>query len=364
MSFGAQSAFTESILVPSAPLPPSSDTITIRGPDFNSAHDLQSLLSSYATLGFQATGLAKGISIVDKMRKWRLSQEPIPADESELWTDPRVREETKCTIFLGYTSNIVSSGLREIIRFLVQHKHVSAIVTTAGGIEEDIIKCLGPTLLGDFKLDGATLRKQGMNRIGNLLVPNDNYCKFQEWLDPLLQKMLDEQSTQGKLWTPRRFIARLGEEINNEESIYYWAWKNDIPVFCPALTDGSIGDMIYFHSFRSPGLVLDIVADMKELNDLTFRAKKAGQIILGGGVTKHHINNAMLGRNGADYSVFINTAQEFDGSDSGASPDEAVSWGKIRGDAETVKICAEATIVFPLLVAATWGKDHWTAQDS
>lgn len=70
--------------------------------------------------------------------------------------------------------------------------------------------------------------------------------------------------------------------------------QNDIPVFCPALTDGSLGDMIYFHSYRSPGLVIDIVRDIRLLNDIALKARKAGMIILGGGVCKHQIANAML----------------------------------------------------------------------
>jgi len=210
--------------------------------------------------------------------------------------------------------------------------------------------------VADFDLDGADLRKRGMNRIGNLIVPNDNYCKFEDWLSPILDVMLAEQIESGQVWTPSSFIRRLGKEINNEESVYYWAYKNDIPVFCPALTDGSIGDIIYFHSFRSPGLVIDIVRDIRELNELSRTSKKAGMIVLGGGVCKHQIANAMLIRNGADYSVFINTGQEFDGSDSGARPDEAVSWGKIRAGAEAVKVFADATLVFPLLVAATFGQ--------
>lgn len=65
------------------------------------------------------------------------------------------------TLFLGYTSNLISSGLREIIRFLAQHKLIDCLVTTAGGIEEDLIKCLGATVLGDFHLDGAELRRKG-----------------------------------------------------------------------------------------------------------------------------------------------------------------------------------------------------------
>lgn len=137
---------------------------------------------------------------------------------------------------------------------------VDCIVTTAGGVEEDLIKCFAPTFIGEFSMDGATLRDQGINRIGNLLVPNDNYCKFEDWVMPILNKMLTEQNEKKTIWTPSKIIKRLGEEINNEESIYYWAAKNGIPVFSPALTDGSLGDMMFFHTFRNPGLVIDILS--------------------------------------------------------------------------------------------------------
>jgi len=152
--------------------------------------------------------------------------------------DPEVRAQTRCNIFLGYTSNLISSGLREVIKYLVKHKHVSAIVTTAGGIEEDFIKCLGKTYLADFRMDGADLRRKGMNRIGNLIVPNDNYCKFEDWLLPILDIMLAEQQASGEVWTPSSFIRRLGKEIDNEESVYYWAYKvNSTNIFAPDLPD-------------------------------------------------------------------------------------------------------------------------------
>jgi deoxyhypusine synthase len=264
------------------------------------------------------------------------------------WRDPE--GDARTTIFLGYTSNMISSGLRGIFRYLVQHRHVSCVVTTAGGIEEDFIKCLGDTYHSSFSADGADLRKKGLNRIGNLVVPNANYCAFEDWVVPILNKMLEEQeATKGTddeiHWTPSKVIHRLGKEINDERSVYYWAWKNDIPVFCPALTDGSLGDMLYFHTFKSSPqqLRIDIVEDIRRINTIAVRAKRAGMIILGGGVIKHHIANACLMRNGAESAVYINTAQEFDGSDSGARPDEAVSWGKIKVGADSVKVFASHT---------------------
>ncbi|MEM4326969.1 MAG: deoxyhypusine synthase family protein, partial [Candidatus Diapherotrites archaeon] len=91
-------------------------------------------------------------------------------------------------------------------------------------------------------------------------------------------------------------------------------------------------------------------------NDTTIDQKKTGLIILGSGVIKHAILNANMFRNGADYAVYINNAQEFDGSDAGATPDEAVSWGKILPEANSIKVFGDATILFPIIVAQTFAK--------
>lgn len=239
----APSSASAAVLLPSDPIPDTA--VSVQGPNFDNHLTIHELLESYERIGFQANSLGQAISIVNKMvcffvlppnislerimkRKWRLSDEPMAEDDSD---DPDVRAQTRCNIFLGYTSNLISSGLREIILYLVKHKHVAVIVTTAGGIEEDFIKCLGKTYLADFNLDGANLRKKGMNRIGNLIIPNDNYCKFEDWLTPILDTMLAEQKETGNVWAPSSFIQRLGKEINNEESVYYWAYKVKICIF-------------------------------------------------------------------------------------------------------------------------------------
>lgn len=199
----------------------------IKGPNLEEEQTLNSLLSSFSTIGFQASGVSKACEIIEKMRKWRLSDEPVTEDEDEELKEMKNRSQIGATIFLGFTSNLISSGLREVIVFLVKYKFVSAIVTTAGGIEEDLIKCLGTTHLGDFHLDGANLRKRGLNRIGNLLVPNDNYCKFEDWVMPRLEKMRQEQGDDdvGNVWSPSQVCERLGQEINDESSFLYWAAK-------------------------------------------------------------------------------------------------------------------------------------------
>ncbi|RKP00656.1 hypothetical protein CXG81DRAFT_26644 [Caulochytrium protostelioides] len=335
---------------------------TVCGYDFNQGVDYAALFRSYLTSGFQATATALAIAEIQRMLDWRLSDEPVlPEDPEELQTEAQ-RREVRCKIFLGYTSNLISSGLRETLRFLVQHRYVHCVVSTAGGIEEDLIKCLGKTYVGDFHLAGKALRMKGLNRIGNLLVPNDNYCRFEEWVLPIFDAMLEEQKTQGIIWTPSKLIHRLGKEINDPTSVAYWCYRNDIPVFSPAITDGSLGDMLYFHSYKNPGLIIDINQDIRAMNNQATFARKTGMIILGGGLVKHHICNANLMRNGADFSVFVNTGQEYDGSDAGARPDEAVSWGKIRMTANPVKVYADATVVFPIIVAETFAKHHAAQQ--
>jgi len=243
-----------------------------------------------------------------------------------------------------------------VIRYLAEKKKIDVFVTTAGGIEEDFIKCLGHFILGDFRASGKELRDKGINRIGNIYAPNNRYVEFEKFIQPILEEVYKEQKKTGKASTPSELIWKMGEKINNKESIYYWAWKNKIKVYCPTVLDGALGDNVYFFKFKHPDFVLDIAEDVKSFNDLTIGLRKSGLMILGSGVVKHSILNANMLRNGADYAVYINAAQEFDGSDSGARPDEAVSWGKIKPqnknsqEKNSVKVYADATLVFPLIV--------------
>ena len=306
--------------------------IPIKGYNFDDGVDYHKIIKSYESTGYQASNLSKSIGIINKM----ISE--------------------KAFIFLGYTSNMVSSGLRDVFRYLVENNKVNVLVTTAGGIEEDIMKCLGNFVLGDFNASGFELRKKGINRIGNIFVPNNRYVEFESFVQPIFEEMYKEQKEKGIFCTPQDIIWKLGEKIDNKESICYWAWKNKIPIYCPALTDGALGDNIYFFKFKHNDFVIDIAEDMKRLNDATIGLKKSGVIILGSGVVKHSILNANMLRNGADYAVYVNTAQEYDGSDAGAEPEEAVSWGKILPEAESVKLFADATIVFPLIVAETFAR--------
>ncbi len=316
--------------------------IEIKGYDFGKGVDIKKIIEKYGSTGFQASNLYKAIELIKKMRK------------------------EKVRIFLGYTSNMVSSGIRDVIRYLVEHKLVDVLVTTTGGIEEDAIKTIKPFILGDFRADGTNLRKSGINRIGNIFVPNDRYIEFERFFQKVLEELLKKQKDTGEIATASEIIDLIGSKIESKESIYHWAHKNKIPVFCPALMDGAIGDNFYFFNFDkwkpagnsmsvpTPPLLVDMVKDHHKLIELVIGAEETGMIILGSGVVKHTICNANMMREGAKYAVYINTAPEYDGSDSGAEPEEAKSWGKIQGNADTVKVFGDATIIFPLIVASAF----------
>jgi len=310
----------------------------VKGYDFDETFDFNRFMGSYQNMGIQATHLGAAIDIVNQMI------------------------DDKATIFLSCTSNMVSSGNREIIKFLVKHKLIHAISISEGGIEEDVIKCLRPFMIGRFDIPGRTLFDKNISRIGNIFVPSDRYAYFETFTDPFFDRIYAEYKGKrnGKPFTPSEFIYELGREMerldNKEESILYWAYKNDIPIFCPALTDGTIGNFLYVEMIKHKDYYIDIVGDHKKIIDFVLSCEKTGAILLGGGTPKHYVLNANIYRDGVDYAVYITTANELDASDSGGNAQEAITWAKLKVNALNVKVHAEASLVFPLLVASTFKK--------
>lgn len=302
----------------------------IEGYDFEKEFDFNDFVKSYSTTGFQGTELFKGIEITNMMI------------------------EDKATIFLSMTGNAISSGLREIIAYLVKNNLIHVVITTASGIEEDVIKSLNKFKIGDFDIQGRPLLDAGVGRIGNIFVPNDRYLYFEKFMVPFFEKMLKKQKESGKLISPSEFIYNLGLEVKDENSYLYWASKNKVPVFCPGIIDGSMGDLIYFFKQQHPEFQIDITEDHTKIINFSLQQEKTGALVLGGGIAKHYNLNAQIFREGFDYAVYLTTANEYDGSDSGGNQEEAKTWAKIKINAPTAKVRSDFTITFPLLVAASF----------
>lgn len=306
----------------------------VQGYNFEEKFDFDAFINSFAAIGFQANHLAQAIQIIKAMRR------------------------DKAKIYLTFTSNMISSGLRDIITFLVKHKFVDILVTSAGGVEEDIMKIKGTFKIGDFTASSQALYTNGVFRTGNLFVPNSRYTYLEQFLDPFLKKSYDEGK---KTLSTNEFIRELGlaleDEDQKESSYIYWAAKNDIPVFCPGLVDGAIGDIISFFKYNHKDFYLDTSGDAEKINNLTLQFEKTGIITLGAGLPKHFALNANILRDGVEYAVYLNTAQEYDGCDSGANIQEAKTWYKVKMNALSVKVHVDATIAFPLIVSQTFKKE-------
>lgn len=322
----------------------------IKGYDFKGPFNFEKFLHSFITTGFQATSLGQAIEISKKM------------------------QDDNATIFLAFTSNMGTSGVREHITYLVSEKKVHVLATTIGAIEEDIIKCFKPFVMGDYRAPGSQLREEGINRTGNIFVPNDRYIYFERFMNSLLKRLYTKQVETTSIIGIKEFVYEMGKELeisyekgditqeNLEKSFTYWAYKNNLPFFCPALPDGSVGDMIYFFKKNNPDFKIDTSDYIVQVTDIGLNCEKMGIIAIGGSVPKHLVANVGLFRDGCEYAIYINTGLEMEGSNAGAPIDEAVSWGKIKANAQKVKVEIEASVAFPLLVAGGF-KLHSTAQE-
>lgn len=299
----------------------------VKGYDFRGEFDLEDLLDAYATTGFQATHLKEAVEIVKQMR------------------------EDDAKIFLTFTSNMISSGLRETIAYLAREDLVDVMITTSGSVTEDVIKSMHPFKMGSWDADEAELRENGINRLGNIYVESDAYVKLEEYLNT---EFFPEFFEDKKVRTPTEVARELGKKMDDEDSFLNYAAEHEIPVFCPALIDAEIGDYLFYYRQEEDSEVgIEILDDWDKLIHEALEAEKTGLICVGDGVPKHQAIMSNLFRGGTDYAVYISTGMEGDGSLSGAPPKEAVSWGKIRENQNNyTQVEAEATLVFPLLVAA------------
>jgi len=276
--------------------------------------------------GFESKNLWDGINIIRTMTR-----------------------DKNCTKFLSFVGSIISTGARGIIKDMLKRKMFDCVITTCGALDHDIARTSTKYYSGDFRMDDKLLFKKNIHRLGNVLVPQNNYGpviekKVQGCLNDLYQKGLQSVST-------FEITKKIGSTLD-ETSFLYWAYKNDIPVIVPGIVDGGVGSQIWFFYQKHKNFNINILLDETKLSDLVYEANKTGAFIIGGGISKHHTLWWNQFRGGLDYAVSITTASEWDGSLSGALVAEAISWGKVKGKAKQTTIHGEATTLLPFIYAA------------
>lgn len=276
----------------------------------------------------------------------RLGQTGFQSIELKKASDLIVRiKKNNAKVFLTFTSNMVTSGLRGFFAQLIKLKMVDIIVTTAGGLEEDIMKAKGEKfLVGSFEADDVELHEQGINRVGNILIKNESYMNFEDCLLQILDKLYQKN----KRWAVSDLLKEIGLMLNDEDSILYQAAKNNVPVFCPAITDGALGFHLYLFQKKHPDFIVDVVQDFGNILLSTNFDEKKAVIALGGSISKHHAILSTLLNGGAEYALYMTTAHKTSGSISGATTNEAKSWGKVKEDSDICTVIGDVTILFPL----------------
>ena len=248
--------------------------------------------------------------------------------------------------FLSFTGNLISTGLRGLIAQLISEEVFNVVITTCGTVDHDIAKSLGGKYLkSSFDVDDSKLRELGYHRIGNIIVHQNHYGKL---IEEFVKGLISDLVRMKNVWGVRELLREVGLRLNDRKSILYNASRHNVPVYVPGIVDGAFGTALFiqsqFYDFR-----LDLFKDMKELSDLVFNSKKSGALIIGGGISKHHTLWWNQFKDGLDYAVYITTANEWDGSLSGARTKEAISWGKISTSGKHVVVYSDATVVLPII---------------
>jgi len=285
-------------------------------------------------------------SLLDQMRSSGGFTAKKLADATDL--AERMIKQKGCVKFLSFPACIMATGTRGIIVEMVKNGMVDLIITTCGTLDHDLSRTWKAYYHGDFMMDDAKLRHEGVSRLGNVLVPDECYG---EVLEERLAPMFEEIFKDTRSLSTHEIIDAVGSRIDDEESLLHWCHKKNVPIFVPGPTDGSFGCQLWMFYQTHRDLRIDLFKDEQILSEITNNAKYTGAIIIGGGISKHHVIWWNQFRGGLDHAIYLTTAQEFDGSLSGAQVREAVSWGKVKETADNVTVEGDATISLPIIVA-------------
>ncbi len=263
-----------------------------------------------------------------------------------------------CLIFLGIAGALSAGGLRLILAHLIAHRYIDCLVSTGANLYHDLHECRGRQhFQGSPQADDRALQAAHIDRVYDTLMDEDEFIENDIWIATF------SQSLDKRPYTSREFLYRLGEHLWNEterDGILTAAYRANVPVFCPAIADSSIGMGLSQGRQSMPGIgQIDVIGDIVESANLVIRKRRTASVVLGGGTPKNFINQATVqaefyssGIGGHSYALQIVADVPHFGGASGSTLDEARSWGKVAADADHVTVNADATLALPLLTTA------------
>jgi len=262
---------------------------------------------------------------------------------TEMFSDPNY------TVFLTLAGALVPAGLRRVICDLIEQEHVNVLVTTGANMVHDMVEALGYRHgIGTFAAEDKRLKARKIGRIGDIYIQQEAFEALERWLFKTLE-IIPEKKRQRI--SAAELLYEIGRQIDDPESILATAAKKNVPIICPAFVDSIAGFQLWVYG-QEKIIHIDPLLDVNALMDKVYEAKKVGIIILGGGFPKHFALFANTFREGVDLAVQITMDRPEPGGLSGASLEEAVSWGKIKPDGKAVTVICDATIAFPIIIVA------------
>lgn len=257
-----------------------------------------------------------------------------------------MQEDIECTKFFGLAGAMVPAGMRQIVSDMIREGQIDILVSTGANLVHDLIESMGlHHYKGTDATDDIQLKQEAVNRIYDVFLPEHHFSDLEEKLQSIFREIPENLSITG-------LLSQIGARLDDNNSILKSAHDMGVPVYCPAIQDSIIGLQAWLYKQTRP-LNVDVFADMRGIIDRCFEAKRAGVMIIGGGVPKNFILQSMLVTpRSFDYAIQLTMDRPETGGLSGATLDEARSWGKIGENARSVTVYSDATITLPMIVAA------------
>lgn len=267
--------------------------------------------------------------------------------------------QDNATVFMGISGALVSAGMRRLIAYLIKNHYIDVLVATGANLFHDLHETLGRYhYQGSPRPDDKDLRDSGVVRIYDTFASDVEFREAEEWVGNF-SNTLDHT----RPYSTREFLHLLGRELSEiatEDGILTSAYKAKIPIYCPAITDSPIGVGVAASRIdRKNPFQFDVIADVVEMGQIVAKSANTGAVFFGGGSPKNFVAQAsqtaaVIKANvrGHKYLIQVVTAGPQYGGMSGASVEEAASWGKSPRDADRVTVNVDATIAMPLLVTA------------
>lgn len=255
------------------------------------------------------------------------------------------------TVFLGLAGAMVPGGMRRVVAEMIRDGMVDILVSTGANITHDLMCSFGIPQWRELSYrDDAQLRSRGISRIYDSFLDQKAFDTFEKRIGGLLKTCLEPEEIH--TISPSGLLRSIGEKLDDRSSIVFNAAERDVPIFVPAFTDSILGMQTFFFSQRYP-LTIDVLDDLRRIIDLSYTADPSGAILIGGGVPKNFIlQSKLVAPKGFTFSLQITTDRPDPGGLSGATLEEAISWGKLEEHSKTATVYGDATIILPIIVAA------------